>query len=197
MTALKKQDIIKILTLIRANYDNAYSSTSIEEAEMLINFWYDCLNKYSYEVVYEATKNAISKSEYIARLANIVAEAEKLVAVDKKSDEELWAELTDNLSEVYDVSRYLAYPQHYDNASNKLDQIYSALSEELKLYVVNVSTLIELSALPSENLVFEKARFFKQMPVLRKHAKDKQAAQMLLGSLNAILSLTDGKKKKS
>lgn len=195
MTALKKQDILKILTLIRANYDNAYASTSIEEAEMLINFWYDCLNKYSYETVYEATKNAISNSQFVPRLANIVNEAEKIVTADRKSDEELWAELTDKLYEVYDVSRYLPYPQHYKIASKKLDKIYISLSEDLKLYVVNVSTLIELSELQPENLVYEKARFFKQMPVLRAHAKDKQAAQVLLNGINSTPSLTDGKKK--
>lgn len=195
MTALKKQDIIKILTLIRANYDNAYASTSVEEAEMLINFWYDCLNKYSYETVYEATKTAISKSQYIPRLANIVNEAEKIVTADRKSDEELWAELTDKLYEVYDVSRYLAYPQHYESASKKLDDIYASFSEELKLYVVNVSSLVDISELQPENLIYERVRFLKQMPVLRAHAKDKQAAQMLLKSIPSTPSLTDGKKK--
>lgn len=196
MTALKKQDVIKILTLIRANYDNAYANTSAEEAEMLVNFWYDCLNKYSYEIVYEATKNAICKSEYIPKLANIINQAEKLTAPDKKSDEELWAELSDKLSEVYDVSRYLPYPQHYDKAAKKLDGIYASLSEDIKLYVVNVSSLIEISELPAENLVYEKARFFRQMPVLRAHAKDKQSAQLLLDKIKTTPALPDGKNNK-
>lgn len=195
MRILEKEDIISFLTLIGANYDNAYASTDKNVTKMLIDLWYEYLNKYSYEVVYEATKKAISKSEYVPRLANIINEAENLVAVDKKSDEELWAELTDKLYEVYDLSRYLSYPQHYENASKKLDEIYASLPEELKLYVVNVSTLIEISGLPPENLVYEKARFFKQMPVLRTHVKDKQAAQLLLDSLNITPSLTDGKKK--
>lgn len=197
MTALKKQDVIKILTLIRANYDNAYAHTSPEEAEMLVNFWYDCLNKFSYEIVYEATQNAICKSEYIPRLANIVSEAEKLVSPDKKSDEELWAELSDKLSQVYDVSRYLLYPQHYKKASEQLDKIYDSLSDEIKLYVVNVSTMIEISEMPTDKLGFEKARFFKQMPVLRANAKDKKSALLLLDKVKTTPALTDGKNNKN
>ncbi len=49
----------------------------------------------------------------------------------------------------------------------------------LKLYVVNVSTLVEISELTPDSLPYEKARFFKQMPVLRKNKADSVAANKL------------------
>ncbi len=193
---LKKTDIIKILTLIRVNYDNAYANTSEEEALILVDFWYDSLKDYDYETVFCATKNAIKNCEFIPRIANILSEAQKLTAKSDKSDELLWAELTEVFGRVFDVSRYLAYPQHYNWASERLNKIYAELDDEIKLYVVNVSSLIELSCLTDENLIYERARFFRQMPVLRKRSNDAAQSKQFLELINSKKALTDGSDNK-
>ena len=196
MTKLKPEHIVRILTLIRVNYENAYANLSADEVELLANSWYYNLKEYSYEVVYDATNNALKKSNFIPRLANIIEEAEKLVKSDKKSDEELWAELTSVLGRTYEVSRYLSYPQYSNWTNKKLNEIYDGLSNELKTYVVNVSTLVELSQLSPESLQYEKTRFFKQMPILKTHAADKKAAEKFIGQTNAITALPETTTKK-
>lgn len=194
MNKLTPADVVKILTLIRANYDGAYANTSSQEAELLVRFWYDCLREYDKEVVTEAVKNAIKKCEYAPRLANIVAEADALLNADEKSDEELWAELCGVLPTVYECSRYLSYPQSYKEANDKLNELYSSLDENLKLYTVNLSSLIEISEESAESLTFEKARFFRQMPVLRKHRKEKASAQRFIEATEAQKKLNPPKK---
>jgi hypothetical protein len=169
MDNLKQTDILQMLTLIRANYDTAYANTSDEEAQLLVKFWYESLKDYPRSAVLEATKNAIRSSEFPPRLATIIEEVKKLTACDTLSDEQLWGQLTGVLTRVYNVSRYLQYPQHHKWANEKLNEIYQGLDASLKLYVVNTSTLVEISELEPEALAFEKARFFKHMPQLRKN----------------------------
>lgn len=196
MTKLKPEHIVQILTLIRVNNENAYANLSADEAELLATNWYNNLKEYSFELVYNAANNVLKKSPMIPRLANIIEEADKIVNSDKKSDEELWAELTSVLGRTFDVSRYLSYPQYFDWTNKKLSEIYDGLSDELKTYVVNVSTLVELSQLSSESLQYEKARFFKQMPILKTHAADKKAAEKFIGQTNTVAALPENTNKK-
>lgn len=193
---LTHNDILKIIELLRVNYDNAYMGYNSEQAATLRDFWYESLKNYPKEIVFESVKSLITKNEFVPRLANIIEEIEKLLAPDAQTDEQLWAELTSVLGRVYDVSRYLSYPQHYGWANGKLKEIYDGLSEDLKLFAVNVSTLVELAEISPEGLQFERARFFKQMPVLRKHSRAKNAADRLISTVNGQQALPDNTESK-
>jgi len=177
---LTHNDVLKIIELLRINYDNAYSGYNAEQTLTLRDFWYESLKDYPSEVIFRALTNLIKKNEFAPRLANIVEETESLLSPDKSTDEELWAELNSVLGRAYDVSRYLSYPQHFDWANRKIDEIYGSLSEELKLFVVNASTLVELAEMSPEAMQYERSRFFKQMPVLKKQRANKVEAQKYL-----------------
>ena len=191
---LTHNDILRIIQLIRVNYDNAYSGYNAEETSTLHNFWYESLKDYPKEVVFKSVNRLIINNEFAPRLANIINEIEKLIAPETKSDEELWAELSSVLSKVYDISRYLAYPQYVNWANAKLQEIYAGLSDELKLFVVNVSTLVDIAEMTDESLQFERARFFKQMPILKKHGAQKAAAQKFLEQSKTQQALPKPKK---
>ena len=180
MTQLEKTDIHKLLVLIRANFENAYNFKTKEEATLLIEFWFDSLKGYSKELVYQAVGNAIKHSEFAPKIATVLSEIERLNSINKKTDIELWAELDDILYEVYDAAKYLRYPQQYEGAHKKIEEIYCALSDEIKLFVVNTSTLVEIAEMDGESLKFEKARFLKIIPSLREHARNKKAAEQFL-----------------
>lgn len=180
MNELKPTDIIEIIALIRANYDNAYANTDDKQAELLVKFWYDSLKGYDRVTVLEAAKNAVKHCQFAPRLADLIREIDALNSLGKKTDEQLWAELTDVLGRIYQISRYLPYPQYRKWASEKIAEIFDALSEELKLYLVNTSTLIEISELPAENLIYEKNRFLKRVPALRQYTENQQDAQRFL-----------------
>jgi len=177
---LTHNDVLKIIELLRINYDNAYSGYNAEQTLTLRDFWYESLKDYPSEVIFRALTNLIKKNEFAPRLANIVEETESLLSPDKSTDEELWAELNSVLGRAYDVSRYLSYPQHFYLANRKIYDIYGSLSEELKLFVVNASTLVELAEMSPEAMQYERSRFFKQMPVLKKQRANKVEAQKYL-----------------
>ncbi len=193
MTPLTPEDILTYIYKIQLNFDNSYQTSSINERKLLISSWYEILCKYPKEICDKAITNTLRKASFAPRIGDIVNEIENILNADSKSDEELWAELMNVTAKVYDISRYLKYEQYFKNATSKLRDIYEGLSGELKLYVVNISTLIEISELPRESLPYEKARFFKQMPVLRRHAEEKQTAKKLLESISEVKKLPDNK----
>ena len=192
MKKLTKRDIGIYLVKINLNFENAYNFGD-DEQSLLVESWYEALSEYPKEICDRAVNNALKYARFAPKLGDIVEEIQKFMNADSKSDEELWAELMNVTAKVYDISRYLKYEQYFKNATSKLRDIYDGLSGELKLYVVNISTLIEISELPRESLPYEKARFFKQMPVLRRHAEEKQTAKKLLESISEVKKLPDNK----
>lgn len=192
MAILKKSDMSKLIMLIRTNFENAYNFKTEEETRLFIDYWYDCLKEYPREVVYKAFDNAIRHSEFAPKIKNILEEAEKLTSADKKTDEELWAELTSVLYEVYDASRNLN-PQYSEetraDGANRIDKIWGELSEEIKGYVVNKSTLIEISELDDGSRQYEKGRFLRRMPTVKESLKNRHASEQFLkltGASNLI-----------
>lgn len=194
MTALSREDIIKYIIKIQLNFENSYTVSTDLERELLVESWYEALCEYPKEVCDSAVNSALKRAKFAPRLGDITEEIDKILNADQPTDEELWSELTSVLGKVYEFSRYLSYPQYYKWAAEKLDGIYNNLSEQLKTYVVNRSALVELATIPSDNLQYERARFFKQMPVLKKHTEQKLQAQKFLQEVSAK-QLPQGKNK--
>ena len=193
MAQLEREDIIKYLIKIQLNFENSYVTASDFERELLVESWFEALNEYPKEICDRAVNNSLKRAKFAPRLGDITEEIEKLLKINEPTDDELWAQLSSVLGDAFQTSRYLSYPQHYAWASGKLDEIYSKLDERLKLFIVNRSTLVELSEMPEESLRFEKVRFFKQMPILRKHAEDKACAQKFLSQSDSATALPQGK----
>ena len=147
MKKLTKRDIGIYLVKINLNFENVYNFGD-DEQSLLVESWYEALSEYPKEICDSAVNNALKHARFAPKLGDIVEEIQKLMNADSKSDEELWAELMNVTAKVYDISRYLKYEQYFKNATAKLRDIYDGLSGELKLYVVNISTLIEISELP-------------------------------------------------
>lgn len=198
MANLKKTDIPQLIMLIRTNFENAYNFQSEEEGRLLIAYWYDCLKEYPREVVFQAFNNAIKSSEFAPKIKNILDEVDKLVNAGKKTDEELWAELRGVLYEVFDASRY-CNPQYsedtYKYGKERLDKVWNELSEEIKTYLVNLSTLIDIASGDEESRQYEKGRFLKAMPRIRETLKNRKASEQFLKLAGGGLTLLLGNKK--
>ncbi|MDE7256865.1 MAG: hypothetical protein K2N50_02775 [Clostridia bacterium] len=196
MTELTPAAVATYIIKIQLNFENAYVTSNDTERQLLISSWYEALREFPKEVCDAAVNNALKRAKFAPRLGDITEEIEKLTAPETKSDEQLWAELSSILGKVYDISRYLTYPQYVNWANSKLNEIYSGLSGELKLFVVNVSTLVDIAEMTDESLQFERARFFKQMPMLKKHGAQKAAAQKFLEQTKTQHALPQPKIKK-
>lgn len=195
MAKLNRQSIIIYLTKIRLNFENAYPISGDEEMDLLVESWFDALKQYPKEVCDCAVNNALKKAKFAPRLGDITEEAEKILNADLKTDEELWAELTKVLNKVYEVSRYLSYPHYVNWAQAKLTEIFKSLDKTTQAYLVNNSALVELAELSDEALRFEKTRFFKQIPTLRKRCEEREKARLLLKQVSQPPQLPNGTKK--
>ena len=180
MSKITRADIMTYIIKIQVNFENAYRVEAGTETNLLTESWFDILSNYPKDICDGAVNNALAQAKYAPRIGDIVEQIKILNSVNKKSNEELWAELKSIKYEAYNASLYLRYPQHYEDAHKKLEQIYEDLDEDLKLYLVNVSALIEFANIDEESLPFEKNRFFKNMPILRKYTEDKILAQEFL-----------------
>jgi len=194
MNKLTRKQIVEYILKIRLNFENAYPTRNDSEFDLLVESWYDILKKYPKEICDEGVNNALAKAKFAPRLGDITEEIKLILNAGDKTDEELWAELSDVKYTVYELSRYLQYPQHYAQTMKKLDEIFNGLSEELKTYLVNAYGLIEFSELDGERLPYEKNRFFKNIGPVRKRNEERLTAQAFLKSVDKKLIGQDDKK---
>lgn len=196
MTELTPAAVATYIIKIQLNFENAYVTSNDTERQLLISSWYEALSEYPKEICDKAVNNALKKAKFAPRLGDITEEINVLLSANAPSDEELWAELSAKLGRVYDISRYLTYPQYVNWANAKLQEIYSGLSDELKLFVVNVSTLVDIAEMTDDSLQFERARFFKQIPQLKKHGAQKASVQKFLEQSKTQQALLQNKNDK-
>lgn len=182
---LTKTEIPKMIATIETAVPEAFNYKSDEQYQFLVELWFGCFKSYPKELVWRALQQAVINCEYSKQnwLAAVNKEIKKICEASDKSVIQLWSELKGTLYSVYDISRDLRYSQYHDEAEAKLKNIYDGLSGEIKLYVTDVPTLIELSEMDDEALSFEKARFIKQLPVLIEHGKNQKQNEQFLNSL--------------
>ncbi|MGN0823478.1 MAG: hypothetical protein ACI4MB_00255, partial [Candidatus Coproplasma sp.] len=183
MTPLSKEDVVKYIIKIKLNFENAYSASTDLERQLLTESWFEALCAYPKEICDQAVNNALKKAKFAPRLGDITEEIENILNADAKTDEELWAELISTLPRVYEISRYLSYSQYSAWAQAKLNEVFNSLDQMLQTYLVNTSALVDLSELEEDSLKFEKARFYKQAPNLRKLTTERKKAQLFIENL--------------
>lgn len=190
MAKLNETDVIKIITLIRLNFENAYKLPE-KEMQLLISSWYSILKPYPKELVNEAAKRVLSHAEFAPRIGNIVGELEKMQQAFMRSDGELWAELNGVLYEANRCahSLHLTYKPDGEHtqgemAAARLKEIFEGLSEEIREYLGNTHQLAVFSDYDAEQLSFERGRFLKLLPMLRSRV---QMRKTLSGSALALL----------
>lgn len=200
MTPITIADINKYITTIRINFENAYKTQNEEERQMLYRTWYSILKEYPKEVCDRAVIEAIKHAKFAPRIGDIVEQIDKMKTAYEKTTEELWAELTGVFRDVlYWKSRFFGTyitPSGLTQgeiARQWVDHIYDNLSVELKEYVRNKSTLIELAEYTDEQLSYERGRFIRVMPVIKERAKTRQAlpdnVAGILQGLNVFVAL--------
>lgn len=174
---IEKTDIVKIISTIRANYDNAYSKLTDDEKTLLLNSWYEILKDYPKELVYAAVKRVIMHSEYTPRVSHVVNEVESMTAaVQSESENGLWLALTSVLSEVSGCVYRYQYTDFIErngksqgqNARDRVREIFGTLPQVVQEYLHDVRMLEHLADLSDEQLEFERSRFLKIIPETRK-----------------------------
>lgn len=178
---LTKTDIVRFLTKIRVNFENAYKCNTREENILLVESWYDILCKYPQEICEKAVNTALENATQgkAPRIGDIVTNIKKMQTAYEKDDAELWAELQNVL---YEVGRcvYMFQFTYIDGddgltqgerARLRVKEIFNSLDPALKEYCRDERGLIELSRYTGEQTSYERGRFMRIMPTIRERMK--------------------------
>lgn len=186
MRACSKQDVVKYITIIKINFENAYN-LSDQDMILLTNTWYEILKDYPAEICNAAVINSLKKSKFAPRIGSIVEEIESMAEATEKNDLELWSELNYALRNAY--NNWYMYPYTFtdrngktqgENARLRNKALYEGLDPILKEYVSDINGLVTLSKASNEELNYEKGRFLKTVPTLRKRAKTRATTSPML-----------------
>ena len=197
---IKKIDVVKIISLIRMTYPNAYPTRTDEEEQMLIELWYSMFKEYPREVIFAGFEKAMKKSEFAPKPATIINEIEKMQGAYEKDDATLWAELQGVLRE---VSRCVYMFNHTyveddgvsqgDKARRRVAEIFDGLDPALKDYCRDQRGLVELARYTDEQTSYERGRFMRVMPTVRERLKTRRETpeniQMLLQGMAEKMAL--------
>lgn len=196
MSKVTPKNINDYITMIRINFENAYSAHNDEERQMLIKAWYAILKDYPKEVCDTAVITAIKYAKFAPRIGDIVEQIEKMQEAFQKTKEELWNELNSVLRKVSQNTYYYRFnaldpngKTQGENARLRNEAIFENLSPELKEYVKNIGGLISIAEYTDEQLTYERGRFMKTIPDLRQRARIRQdTPEMVAGLLRDMPS---------
>ena len=184
---VSETDIINYIAIINLNFDSPYANISEENMDLLINTWYDCLKDYPKELCDRAMKELIISYKYKSpKLPDLIAIINDYINAGEKTANELWEELKKALPKIQncvDKSKFNTPVYEYEIEGKKYvytvgqvnrkwaQDLYDGLSPELKERYPSISSLLELYRMNEEQFYFEKNRFEKELPVLRKRIK--------------------------
>lgn len=180
---LTKTDIVKFLTKIRVNFENAYKCNTKEENILLVESWYDILSKYPKELCEKALNEALERATQgkAPRVGDIVECIRIMQNACQKDDNELWAELRNVLREVLHCT--YRFQNTYieedgisqgDKARRRVAEIFDNLDPVLKDYCRDQRGLVELAQYTDEQISYERGRFLRFMPTVRERLKTRR-----------------------
>ena len=148
---MNKQETTKIITLMAGNYQKIADKT-IEQKQIMINTWYECLNDLNYEIVLNAVKKSMIQSPYPPTIHEIRKNAIEIInPSNQKTGIEAW-------NEAYSM---------ICNGLYMAEEDFNAASPAVKKFFGNVKQVRELAKtdINTVNTVV-KGQFLKQYEII-------------------------------
>ena len=176
MASQKK--IIEMIGSVKTIYPYYAKDTDVET---LVRTWTLLLKDYPDKAVDVAFYKCLQTCKMPPTPADVIEQLNSLIEAVETSDEELWSEYTIALRKVYKQMGYIQYPLFGEtsaDAHKRIDAIYQALPERLRHYVGSKGELMRMARdYSDEDLKYERNRFFKMMPTMKKR---EEAAKIVL-----------------
>ena len=176
MASQKK--IIEMIGSVKTIYPYYAKDTDVET---LVRTWTLLLKDYPDKAVDVAFYKCLQTCKMPPTPADVIEQLNSLIEATETSDEELWSEYTIALRKVYKQMGYIQYPLFGEtsaDAHKRIDAIYQALPDRLRHYVGSKGELMRMARdYSDEDLKYERNRFFKMMPTMKKR---EEAAKIVL-----------------
>lgn len=164
------------------------------DVAILVKTWTILLKPYSDEIVELAFLRCFQKCKTPPTPADVIEQINFMEESNEPSDEELWAKFVRALRDVEKQMYYFQFTFVGENgktqgqeAREKVSEIWDSLPERVKKYVGSKGELMRAAQNYSdEELKYEKTRFFKSLPTIKKR-EEYTELRLLLGNEKLLL----------
>lgn len=150
------------------------------DVKVLTQTWAVLLKDYPDQVVDFALQKCLQICKMPPTPADMIEQINVIQTANETSEEELWAMFTRVLR---DTSKYvyrINFPLYGEDPRQKIDELWCSLPGEIQRYLGSKSELMRLSrSFTDEDLQFEKSRFLKSMPTMRKREEYQKFALLI------------------
>ena len=195
-----KKKIVEMITLIK-NLFPFYAKDS--NVEMLVKTWDVLLNEYPDNLVEVAFLNCLKTAKMPPAPADIIEHINAINETKEESTEELWAIYIKALDETerqmycFDYTYVPDYPPGNTKtqgqmARDNVERLWTELPDRLKQYLGSKSVLMQNArTFTANDLKFEKNRFDKEMPNIKKREEFSKVAMLLDGGKGFLIGISD------
>ena len=182
-----RKKIMEIIMCIKNTYMQYTVGMNVEA---LVKTWELLLKDYPDKAVEVAFYKCLQTCEKPPLPVHIIKELNGMVEALEATDEELWSEYTLALKKVEKQLGYLQYPlfgETKEDTHKRIEAVWNGLPERLRYYIGSKGELMRMARdYTDEDLKFERNRFFKQMPQMKKRAEYTQFAALLGNEVKLI-----------
>lgn len=173
-----QKKIVEMLASIKTIYP--YYAKEAASVETLVKTWGLLLKNYDDQIVEAAFLKCLQTCKMPPTPADVIEQIETIAAAAGATDEELWDAYTEAMRDVRKYYYRLQYPLYGENPREKLNETWDKLPGEIKQYIGSMNELIRMSNTITDNdLQYEKSRFLKAIPTMKKRAEYTQIAMMI------------------
>ena len=155
----------------------------------LVKTWAVLLKDYPDDAVSVAFYKALQTCKMPPTPADVIENLDEMAKAMGQTDEELWQVYCDALRATNTQLHRLKYPEFGVDHRQKIRDIWHGLPEKIRQYIGSEGELMRMSRdYDSEDLKYERNRFFKNMPVIQKRTEYIELHLMLEGGANKLLT---------
>lgn len=170
--------IIEMIGAIKTIYPYYSKDISDNQLKTLVKTWETLLKKYPDEVVEIGFYKSLQICKMPPTPADVIEQINAIVSTFEPSDEELWGVYEKALRDTWTQMQMFSYTyidstgiSQGQQARNKVEAIWAGLPEKVKLHIASKGELMRLAREYNFNDdfgTFEKQRFMKAMPIMKK-----------------------------
>lgn len=157
---MNKQEISKIILLLKTSYPYAFKDMSSEDVESMVNLYQEMFKENTYKEVGQAIKNIINTSEYMPTIATIKNKIYELNHPQQESNTELWESLLSAIG----------------NSSYHAEEEFEKLPRLVQIFVQSPRQLQSIAReIPSDEIhTVYKGQFLKQIEIIKQNYKEQE-----------------------
>lgn len=182
-----QKKIIEMIGSVKTIYPYYAKDTDVQ---ILVKTWTLLLKDYPDKAVDVAFFKCLQTCKMPPTPADVIEQLNSMLEATEATEEELWSEYTVALRKVEKQLGYLQYPLFGETTADthkRIDAVWEGLPERLQQYIGSKGELMRMARDYTDNdLKFEKQRFLKTMPSIKKRAEYQKITALIEGDLKMI-----------